>query len=85
MENSRIGWQKYLQPDVYYRLCNCRTIRADLGNLVNAKWLFYQESGKVEDGFTKEDALISILEFLDANSCCFELSRDEYNELCSSI
>ncbi len=78
----RKGWLKYLSPDVYDRLCSCKTIRADLQELVNAKWLFYKEAGKADQGFTKEDALVDVLELLDCNSRYFDLTVDEYNELC---
>ncbi|NLE05248.1 MAG: hypothetical protein GX638_10690 [Crenarchaeota archaeon] len=76
------NWTDNLTGDVYNRLGNCRTVKNDLESLVNAKWLSYKESGKDKDGFTKEDALISILELLDCNGFYVDLSRDEYNELC---
>lgn len=75
-------WSDNLTNDVYVRLCDCRTIKADLPELVNAKWLFYKENGKADQGFTKEDALIAVLELLDCNSCYFDLTTDEYNKLC---
>jgi len=75
-------WTEYLPNDVYTRLCNCTTIRQDLPFLVSAKWRAYQESGKATAGFTKEDALVAVLELLDCNSIDFELTMDEYNELC---
>lgn len=74
-------WTDTLQNDVYARLCNCHTIKADLPQLVNAKWLSYKENGKEEQGFIKEDALVAVLELLDCNSCYFDLSEDEYNKL----
>ena len=76
-------WTDHLNNDVYTRLANCRTIRSDIPWLVNAKWLSYKETGKEQRGFTKEDALIEILELLDENSCFFDLTQDEYNEFCS--
>ena len=75
-------WTSNLSNDVYSRLCNCRTIKADLTELVNVVWAGYQEDGKAERGFTKEDALIFILELLDCNSCYIDLTTEEYNELC---
>jgi hypothetical protein len=75
-------WTEHLTADVYSRLGNCRTIKNDLEQLVNAKWLSYKESGKDKDGFTKEDALISVLEHLDCNGFDTDLSHDEYNLLC---
>ncbi len=76
------NWTEYLDEKVYTRLCNCRTIKADVGELVKARWRSYQENGKATQGFTKEDALVSILELLDANSCYIDLTIDEYNDLC---
>lgn len=76
------NWKEYLSNEVYMRLCDCRTIKADIPQLVNAKWKSYQENGKAEKGFTKEDCLIAILELLDCNSCYFDLTKDEYNEFC---
>lgn len=85
MYEFRNGWLKHLNPDVYNRLCACRTIKSDLQWLVNAKWLSYKETGKADQGFTKEDALVSVLELLDCNSCYFDLTVDEYNELCKGV
>lgn len=74
-------WHEHLTDDVYNRLCNCKTIKNDLEQLVNAKWLNYQEKGKDKEGFTKEDALVDILELLDCNGFDADLSHDEYNSL----
>ena len=82
MYEFRNGWLKHLSSEVYDRLCSCRTIRADLQELVNAKWLAYKEAGKADQGFTKEDALVAVLELLDCNSRYFDLTVDEYNDLC---
>lgn len=75
-------WIDNLTNDVYNRLCSCRTIKADLPELVNAKWLSYIENGKADRGFTKEDALVAVLELLDCNSCYFDLTKEEYKALC---
>lgn len=75
-------WTEHLEADVYTRLCKCRNIRSDLPKLVNARWLFYKETGKDTQGYTKEDALIYILELLDSNNQYIDLTQDEYNELC---
>lgn len=74
-------WLDYLSSDVYLRLAECRTKRSDLPELVNAKWRSYKEKEKDKNGFTKEDALIDVLELLDCNSIDFELTCDEYDEL----
>lgn len=76
-------WTQHLRADVYERLCNCRSMKSDLADLVNAKWLSYMEAGKDLAGFTKEDALISVLELLDCNGQDFgaELTREEWEGL----
>ena len=74
-------WVEYLESGVYNRLCNCTTIKEDLSALVNARYRSYKDNGKLEKGFTKEDALVEILELLDCNGQFFDLSRDEYDEL----
>lgn len=75
-------WTNKLPEEVARRLENCRTTKADLPALVNARWLRYKELGKDAEGFTKEDALVSVLELLDCNSCYIDLTADEYQELC---
>lgn len=75
-------WTEHLEAEVYTRLCECRNIRSDLPKLVNARWLFYKEIGKDTQGFTKEDALVDILDLLDSNSQYTDLTHDEYYELC---
>lgn len=84
MYGFRNGWLKHLSADVFARLCSCQTARTDLPELVNAKWLSYKEDGKAEQGFTKEDALVAVLEHLDCNSQSFDLAADEYNNLCTA-
>ena len=75
-------WIDKLPEDIARRLANCRTVKADLQTLVNAKWLRYIELGKDAVGFTKEAALISVLELLDSNSCFIDLTIEGYQELC---
>ncbi len=79
---DRKHWTDNLAEDVGTRLAECRTRKEDLPALVNAKWLSYQENGKADKGFTKEDALVAVLELLDCNSCIFDLTEDEYRNLC---
>lgn len=76
-------WTEHLNQDVYERLCNCRSRKSDLTELVNAKWLSYKETGKDKEGFTKEDALVAVLELLECNNQDFgaELAIEEYDEL----
>lgn len=68
-------WVDYLSEDVYIRLGECRTTKADLPELVKCRW------ATMEYPFTKEDALIQVIELLDANGCDMELTTDEWNEL----
>lgn len=79
----RKGWLQYLSEDVYMRLCHCCTIKKDLQELVNAKWRAYQDAGKDKKGFTKEDALIAVLEHIECNGNDLgaDLTVDEYNDL----
>lgn len=74
-------WTTYLKPDVLGRLTACRSRKDDLENLVSAKWLEMVDAGKDKQGFTREDALVCVLEHLDCNSQYFDLTRDEYNAL----
>ena len=69
-----------LPSEVYERLCACRNVKSDIPIMVNAKWQIMKERGLDAKGYTKEDALISILELLDANSQYYDLTEDEYNE-----
>lgn len=74
-------WTEYLSADVYRRLCECRTRREDLRPLVDAKWYAMKQAGKDKDGFTKEDALVQILDWCDSNDQWFDLTRAEYDAL----
>ena len=79
----RRNWLDYLPADVRERLCNCITPRRDLPALVNAKWAWYKDKGKDKEGYTKEDALVDVLELLDCNGRDFgaDMARDEYDAL----
>ena len=81
MEYTLKKWTEYLEAAVYTRLCECRNIRSDLSKLVNARWLYYKEIGKDTQGYTKEDALVDILDILDSNSQYIDLTQEEYNAL----
>lgn len=80
MSNGK-HWTDKLPRDVYSRLCACHSLRSDVSTLVNVKWAAMVEDGKREEGFTKEDALVEILELLDCNGQFLDLSRDEYDSL----
>lgn len=74
-------WTDKLENDVVKRLANCNSLKRDIKPLTNAKWAAMKEVGKDKQGFTKEDALVSVLELLDCNGQCFDLTADEYNEI----
>lgn len=61
------NWTDKLPADVCGRLAACRSLRSDLPILVNVKWASMVEAGKKAEGFTKEDALVQILDLLDCN------------------
>ena len=75
-------WTDTLPADVYQRLAECHTIKADLEWLVAARWRWLQ-ANKPDDGFVKEDALVYILELLDCNGRTWvcDLTRDDYDAL----
>lgn len=79
--NIKPHWTDNLPTDVYHRLCECRSRRSDLEWLVNVKWATMVAEGMKERGFTKEDALVSILDLLDCNNQFFDLTRGEYDSL----
>jgi len=79
--NDLRTWADYLPEDVRNRLCNCCIRRSDLEILVNAKWRKMVEDGRKEQDFTKEDALVYILDLLDCNGNSFDLSHAEYDSL----
>ena len=74
-------WTDYLSEEVRARLANCNSRKEDIADLVNAKWRKMKEQGKDKQGFTKEDALVSVLDLLDSNSCNYDLTREEYQDL----
>ena len=72
-----------LKPDVYERLCECKNTKEDLPHLVNTRWMWMKSKGNDKEGFTKEDALVDILDWLDSN-CQWELAnitREEWDAL----
>lgn len=56
-------WIDALPEEVYNRLANCRTVKADLPILLAAKYSWMKD----KTGYTKEDCLVDILELLDCN------------------
>ena len=75
------NWVKNLPVDVQNRLGHCKSRKEDIPILVNTKWSEMVEEGKEEKGYTKEDALIYIMELLDYNGQYFDLTRCEYDDL----
>ena len=84
-DSQIMRWIDRLSNDVYERLCHCCSRKSDIPELVRAKWADYKAKGKDKQGFTKEDAVIDILELLDSNSQDIDLTDDEYHDLCNSI
>lgn len=79
--NGKKTWTDNLPQDVYSRLCNCRSRREDIRTLVDVKWAAMVAAGKRDEGFTKEDALVQILDLLDSNDQFFDLTKAEYDGL----
>lgn len=79
-ENS---WMWNLPSDVCGRLGACHNTKEDISALVNIRWAWMKSHQEKFKKFTKEDALIYVLELLDANSQwqLANLTCDEYNEL----
>lgn len=74
-------WTDKLPEDVARRLGNCHSSRKDIEILVRFRWAAMKEAGKQEQGFTKEDALVEVLDLLDSNGQFFDLTRSEYDTL----
>lgn len=73
-------WVELLPSDVYARLGNCKTIKSDLPVLVDSKMKWMKADPKHSD-YTKEDAIVFILELLDCNGQNFDLTPEEYDAL----
>lgn len=80
--NDKFNWFSVLPSDVYRRFCECRNIKSDIKILVDARWNFMRGKEEYKE-FTKEDAVVYVLELLDANSQwdLADLTVEEYNEL----
>lgn len=72
-----------LDFDVCERLGNCSNTKEDLPHLVNTRWMWMKSKGKDKEGFTKEDALVDILEWLDSNGQweLANITREEWDAL----
>ena len=82
MKDYRNTIWKSLTSECYLRLCECRSIKEDLPQLVNSVWSWWTETGKAKR-YTKADAVVYIVELLDVNSQweLADLTVDEFNEL----
>ena len=78
-QNKNKTWADILPKEVYNRLANCRTIKADLPILLAAKWSWTR--GKA--GYTKEDCLVDILDLLGCNGleAVTDLTIEEWESL----
>lgn len=72
-------WTYKLPGAVYERLCNCRNVREDIPVMIDAKWDHMVERGLDSKGYTKEDALVAVLELLDANGQYCDMTPEEYD------
>lgn len=78
-----LKWVDKLPEDVCNRLGNCCSRKSDIPILVNARWSAMVEAALDANGFTKEDALIEVLDLLDCNDQFFDLTKEEYRCFCS--
>lgn len=75
-------WTDLLEESVRARLGNCCSRKSDILPLAQAKWAVLKNK---PGGYTREDALVCVLELLDCNSQFFDLTREEYDDIISSI
>ena len=75
-ETSDKKWTDYLPSDVRQRLANCRSSRRDIEFLTQAKWNVLKTKGPE---YTPEDALVEVLDLLDANGQFIDLTKAEYD------
>lgn len=76
-------WTDNLPYEVHARLANCKSRREDIPTLTAVKWRWMCDKGMHTKGFTKEDALVSVLELLDCNGQFFDLTADEEADILS--
>ena len=74
-------WVNLLDEHVRERLGNCASRKSDILPLAQAKWATIKNN----PGYTKEEALVYVLEILDCNSQFFDLTRNEYDDIIGSI
>lgn len=66
-----------LSNDQYIRLCNCRSIKADIIPIAKC----YKQEKNISAG----DALVYTLEHLDCNGQFFDFTSEEYAEIEAAI
>lgn len=77
----KLNWTNRLPVDIYRRLCECRNLKKDVRPMMEARWAEMVERGKDKEGFTKEDALVDVLDHLDWNNQWFDFTQEEYQAL----
>lgn len=80
--DPRSQWGDSLPDDVWNRLCHCRSRKEDVLPLAQAKWQYIKNKNRE---YTKEDALVCVIEHLDCNGQDFELTREEWNDILACI
>lgn len=75
-------WIDLLDRDVYRRLANCCSKKRDIIPLTQAKWAVLRNT---PGNWSREDALIQVLELLDSNSQPIDLTKDEYDDIIHEI
>ena len=77
-----ISWFDYLPYDVRLHFTQCRTTKADIPILLEAKWQWAKNS-KCYNSFTKEDILAGILRLLDRKNLASitKLTTEEWRNL----
>lgn len=80
--NNDKHWTDYLPHNVYMRLTQCQTTKADLPILLEAKWQWAQDTGHYRV-HTKDGILVDILDLLDCNelNSVTELTIEEWRSL----
>lgn len=82
--DERNKWTSRLKSEVYERLCNCRSRKDDILPLTQARWSWIKEQEKYKS-FSKEDALVYVLELLESNGNDYDLTHYEYGEILNSV
>lgn len=79
--NYRNHWTDLLKGDIRDRLYNCTSKKGDIRPLTEARYTFM----KTAPGYTREQALVDILDYLDSNGRFFDLTGEEWDRLAGKI